>query len=367
MRKATALVLVAAVAMIGCADSPGRRRLGTEVRLVRLWEGLDGPNGVVSPPGDDRRVFVLEKVGTVRVAPRPDANLEPEPYLDIQAEVSGGNEQGLLGLAFHPDFSVNGRLFVNFTDRVGDTHIDEFVVADPQGGPPAVVTNRRTIFFADQPFDVHNGGHLAFGHDGLLYVGLGDGGGVGDPQANAQNPASPLGKILRVDVDTASPQVQMYASGLRNPWRFSFDRDTGDMWIADVGQDEREEINLIRRGSRVGTNFGWPAFEGDLKQSGGGEGQVDAAAPVAVYSHADGCAVVGGYVYRGPGLQAIQGRYVYGDHCSGRLWSLDATDPGEPEQVAVSTGAAVRITSFGEDATGRLYVTDFDGAVYRLE
>jgi glucose/arabinose dehydrogenase len=345
------------------ATAPGTpASLAGPPRLRLLWDGLDQPVAAVSPPRDSR-VFVVEKRGTVRVAGAVDKPISGTPYLDVSGEVSTGSEQGLLGLAFHPGFAENGRLYLNFTDEDGDTHIRE-VTVDPAGGAPATVRSSRDLLRIEQPFPNHNGGHLAFGPDGLLYIGTGDGGGANDPRANAQNPNSLLGKMLRLNVDAAEPQPEMWARGLRNPWRYSFDRETGDLWIADVGQDAAEEVNVLRAPLEAGGNFGWPAFEGDRRNRG-----VAIADPIPsalTYSHEHGCAITGGFVYRGA-VEALQGRYVFGDACSGRIWTTSAADPGETDDLTRDLGSnGLSISSFGETSSGDLLVVDLKGNIYMV-
>lgn len=329
-------------------------------RLRVRWDGIDQPLAVVSPDGDPR-VFVVEQGGRILVAPGPDRALADSPYLDLSRDTQAEGERGLLGLAFHADFRSNGRLYVNFTNREGDTRVVELTV-DPEAGPPAAVKSRRDLLRLDQPYENHNGGDVAFGPDGRLWVGTGDGGAGGDPEDRAQNSKSLLGKMLRFDVEASEPKPETWAVGLRNPWRYSFDPDTGDLWIGDVGQDDEEEIDVVREAAdQTGLNFGWPAFEGSRKFKG--RAVSGAVKPVATYGRDEGATVVGGYVYRGP-ANALSGRYVYGDFVSGRIWTLDAASPGTPEEITDAVGAeGLSISSFGLDSDGRLYVCDHSGKV----
>jgi glucose/arabinose dehydrogenase len=314
------------------------------------------------------RLFVIEKAGRIRIVEN-DQLLET-PFLDITDRVgSRGNEQGFLGLAFHPDYQENGRFFVNYTDTRGDTVIARFQVSsDPNLADP---NSEVPLFGYDQPFPNHNGGAMVFGPDGYLYIGSGDGGGGGDPFGNAQNTGTMLGKILRVDVDSAEPVAvppdnpfgnEVWAFGLRNPWRVSFDRATGDLYIGDVGQGQWEEIDFLPAGSPGGANFGWNHREGAHDYKGGGpEGMID---PVAEYSHPEGgCSVTGGYVYRGS-VPEWNGIYLYADYCTGMIWGLLQVDGGWQTQLLFDM--QVTITSFGQDDSGELYLASDNGGIYRL-
>lgn len=314
------------------------------------------------------RLFVIEKVGRIRII--ENDQLVATPFLDISDRVgSNGNEQGLLGMAFHPQYAENGRLFVNYTDTNGDTVIARFQVSsDPNVADPA---SELKLLGVNQPFPNHNGGVLAFGPDGYLYVGLGDGGAAGDPRGNAQNLDSLLGKILRLDVDSAEPYAvpadnpfgdEVWSYGLRNPWRFSFDRSTGDLYIGDVGQGEWEEIDFLAARSPGGANFGWDHREGAHDYEGGGPaGMID---PVAEYSHPEGgCSVTGGYVYRGS-MPEWNGIYVYADYCTGIIWGLIQTGDGWQNQLLFDLN--VTITSFGQDTSGEVYLVSDNGDILRL-
>jgi glucose/arabinose dehydrogenase len=319
-------------------------------------------------PDGSGRLFVIEKVGRIRMIEN-DQLLEA-PFLDISDRVgSQGNEQGLLGLAFHPQSQENGRFFVNYTDINGDTVIARFQVStDPNVADP---NSEVQLLGIDQPFPNHNGGVLAFGPDGFLYAGMGDGGSQGDPNGNAQNTDALLGKILRIDVDSADPYTvpadnpfgnEVWTYGLRNPWRFSFDKATGDLYIGDVGQNQWEEIDFLPAGSPGGANFGWDHREGAHDFEGGGpEGMID---PVAEYSHPEGgCSVTGGYVYRGS-MPEWNGIYLYGDYCTGMIWGLINTEGGWQNQLLFDVD--VTITSFGQDGAGELYLISDNGGIFRL-
>ena len=331
-----------------------------------IISGLQRP--VDLQPDGSGRLFVIEKVGRIRII--ENDQLIETPFLDITDRVgSNGNEQGLLGLAFHPQYAQNGRFFVNYTDNNGHDVIARFQVSgDPNIAEP---NSEVKLLNVDDPFPNHNGGVLAFGPDGYLYAGLGDGGSQGDPFGNAQNTGVLLGKILRLDVDSAEPYAvpsdnpfgnEVWAYGLRNPWRFSFDKLTGDLYIGDVGQNTWEEIDFLPAGSPGGTNFGWNFREGAHDYKGGGpEGMVD---PVAEYSHSEGgCSVTGGYVYRGS-MPEWNGIYLYGDYCTGMIWGLIHSDSGWQSQLLFDLD--VTITSFGQDESGELYLLSDSGGVFRL-
>ncbi|MCC7196438.1 MAG: PQQ-dependent sugar dehydrogenase, partial [Gemmatimonadaceae bacterium] len=333
LRLLAPLLAVAAVALVVSAifvassdpdlETGGE---GASVRLVEVVSGLDSPTYVTVAPGEPGRLYVVEQPGRIRVV--ENGALVAAPFLDITAEVRSGGEQGLLSVAFHPGYARNGLFYVDYTDRSGDTRVVEFRA---NGNVPPVRT--RELFFAEQPYPNHNGGQLEFAPDGRLLVGMGDGGKGGDPGDRAQDLTSPLGKLLAFDTAVAEPEPQLLAYGLRNPWRFSFDRTTGELWIADVGQDEWEEVNVLPAAQQTElVNFGWDVREGlepyeDKPLNDAGR-LVD---PVAVYDHTEGCSITGGYVYRGPELPDLEGRYLYGDYCSGSIWSLALTPDGEAD------------------------------------
>jgi glucose/arabinose dehydrogenase len=314
------------------------------------------------------RLFVIEKVGRIRII--QDGQLLETPFLDISDQVgSVGNEQGFLGLAFHPQYAENGRFFVNYTNNNGDTEISRFQVStDPSSADP---DSEVKLIGIDQPFPNHNGGALIFGPEGYLYAGLGDGGAAGDPRGNGQSLDTLLGKILRLDVDSAQPYGipadnpfgnEIWAYGLRNPWRLSFDKLTSDLYIGDVGQGEWEEIDFLPAGSAGGANFGWDFREGAHDYEGGGpDGMID---PVAEYSHQEGgCSVTGGYVYRGS-MPEWNGIYLYGDYCTGLIWGLIRSNDGWQKQMLFD--ADLTITSFGQDEAGEIYLLSDNGSIYRL-
>jgi glucose/arabinose dehydrogenase len=321
------------------------------VRLVTVATGLDSPVDVAGIPGT-AKLAVVEKSGRVLVL--TDGHPASKPLLDLRGQVSRGSEQGLLSIVFSPPYARNGLAYVDYTDLDGNTHVAQL---DTRSG------SLRTILFVHQPFANHNGGALAFGRDGMLYVGMGDGGSEGDPEGNGQNRASLLGKILRLDVAKPHPRPQMYAYGLRNPWRFSFDPATGDLWIGDVGQNRYEEVDHLRTGTPPGANLGWNAYEGRAVYRRQPIDRSRLVWPVAVYPHTEGCSITGGYVYHGTGVSALRGRYVYGDFCSGRIWSLP-TGGGNPQLLALPRLEG--LSSFGLDAHGELYATTLGGRLVRF-
>jgi glucose/arabinose dehydrogenase len=331
-----------------------------KLRLARVATGLESPVYVTWAPGEPDRLYVVEQVG--RVAVIDDGKVRDERFLDLADEIQAGGEQGLLGLAFHPRYESNRLLYVDYTNLEGDTRVVEYRARPNRRGVDE--STARVLLAVDQPYSNHNGGQLAFGPDGRLWVGLGDGGSGGDPENRAQDLSERLGKLLAVDVDAAEPEAEIVAYGLRNPWRFSFDRETGDLWIGDVGQSEFEEVDRLPR-ARLGelANFGWDAFEGFTRfedKEPNGEGRL--VEPVAVYDHGQGCSVTGGYVYRGRRLPGSLGRYFFGDYCSGAVWSL-APESDRPRREPFAVDA---LSSFGEDAQGELYLVSLEGDVFRL-
>ena len=322
--------------------------------------GLDAPVHVSAPRSEPGRLYVVEQAGVIRVV--ENGRLRAEPFLDIRSSVLSGGEQGLLSVAFHPRFAENRRFYVNYTDRNGDTRVVEY----RSNGRRALPPSRRELLFVRQPYANHNGGQLAFGPDGYLYVGMGDGGSGGDPENRAQDLASRLGKLLRLNVDRAGAAWQVAGYGLRNPWRFSFDRATGDLYIGDVGQGDWEEIDFLPRVSLGLENYGWDVFEGrhrfEEKQLNPRGKLVE---PVAEYDHSEGCSVTGGFVYRGKDIPALRGRYLYGDYCSGTVWSLRIAG-GKATGIRREAIRVDELSSFGEDARGELYLVALGGTVYRL-
>jgi glucose/arabinose dehydrogenase len=340
--------------------------------------GFDRPDTVANAGDGTGRLFVLEQAGVIRVV--NGKKIEPIPFLDITDRVgSQGNEQGLLGIAFHPNFTQNGYFFVDYTDHSGNTVIARFTAT---GGKNADRSSEKVILQIKQPFPNHNGGQLIFGPDHFLWIGMGDGGSAGDPNNNGQSLDTLLGKILRVDVDHGSPYAipkdnpfasgggrpEIFAYGLRNPWRFSFDHQTGDLYIADVGQNQWEEIDYLpARYNGQPANFGWNRREGLHPYNDSDSADMTSLIdPVFEYGHDQGCSVTGGTVYRGKGLPAFNGIYLFADFCSGNIWGLTRSDTNTWEgKILFNTG--FNITSFGEDQNGEIYLIDQNSGLYRLE
>ena len=335
------------------------------VRLSRLPGSYDEPTYVTAPRGDTSRLFIIEKTGAIRIL--TGGAVLPQPFLDISGQVSRGGEQGLLSMAFHPRYASNGLFYVNFTNTNGDTRVVRYRVspADPDRAAPATA---RVMLGVGQPYDNHNGGQLQFGPDGRLYVGMGDGGSGGDPQGRAQDSRSRLGKLLRINVNVSPVRVGVFAKGLRNPWRFSFDRRTGALWIGDVGQGEREEIDYLRPGRGAGANFGWNGYEGTLVYDSAVAARLDRSRltwPVSQYGRDLGYSVTGGYVYRGSAIPALRGFYLFADFGSGHVW-VKRTPSAKRFTLPGADGRVTQISSFGEDARGELYLVSLDGSVYKI-
>ncbi|HEX4719260.1 MAG TPA: PQQ-dependent sugar dehydrogenase [Thermoleophilaceae bacterium] len=349
MRIILSLATCIVIAAIGCGggdDASGRAVAGVQLRRIGTFQS---PTYLTAPPGDERRLFVVEQAGTIREV--RDGRKLSKPFLDMRSRVQAGGERGLLSMAFAPDYAKSGLYYVYYTGQDGDLHIQEFP------------TGRELIRIEHSTYTNHNGGQLQFGPDGRLYAGTGDGGGSGDPFRNAQNPTRLLGKILRFDAARRTPQV--WAIGLRNPWRYSFDRATGDVVIADVGQDKYEEVDFVRGARLHGKSFGWSKYEGRHTYYGGSVSNY--VKPVIERSHSgDGyCSITGGYIVRDRTLKALYGRYVYGDYCQPELrWArLRAGRATSGGQLGLRVSA---LTSFGEDGRGRVYALSQNGPVYRL-
>ena len=348
-----------------------------QIELQPVAAGLSAPLYLTHAGDRSGRLFVVEQAGTIRII--RSGRILATPFLDIRSRVISGGEQGLLSVAFHPRYATNGRFFVNYTAAgggpAGKSVIAEYRVS--AGNPDIADPAERVLLEVPDPYPNHNGGLNKFGPDGFLYIGMGDGGSGGDPHNNGQRLEVLLGKLLRIDVDGGQPyrvppdnpfvarpgaRGEIWAYGLRNPWRFSFDRATGRLFLADVGQNKWEEIDLIEKGQ----NYGWNIMEGahcfkpatDCPTAG-------LRSPIAVYDHAVGCSITGGYVYRGARLPELTGRYLFGDYCSGRLWSLTEAGP-DRWVIAQLLGTGLNISSFGEDQDGEVYVVDHRGGIYRI-
>lgn len=380
-RALAGVVLVAA-----CSSSPtgGGGGTGFDFVLQPVVTGLSSPLFLTAAPGDTAREFVVEQTGKIRII-RHDSLLST-PFLDVSSHIAyDGQERGLLSVAFAPDYATTGHFFIDYTDTAGDIEVMRYTVsADPNVGDPA---SADTVLEIDHhTYANHNGGLLLFGPDGFLYIGTGDGGSGGDPLGNGQDSTKRLGKILRIDVSSlpykipvtnpfaskppAAPEIWAY--GMRNPWRFSFDRQTHDLYIGDVGQDTYEEVDRAPSGDPGGHNYGWNVMEGlHCYPPGSSCSMAGLTLPILEYAHgagdAVGCAIIGGYVYRGTLAPGLQGRYLYADLCSGFIrsfvWSGGVTNQVDLTQML---GAKAGVTSFGEDARGELYLVVGDGTVYRF-
>ena len=345
--------------------------------LRQVAAGLDGPVLLTAPAGDQRQ-FIVERAGRIRIL--QNGALLALPFLDISARVTTSGEGGLLSMAFHPQYAANGLYFIYYTDRAGDIVVERRSVSpNPNLSDPTAAL--EIIRIAHPGFSNHYGGLVAFGPDGYLYLGTGDGGSAGDPPGNAQNLASLLGKLLRLDVNGATEsapyaippgnpfvgqagrRAEIWASGLRNPWRFAF--DAGNLYIADVGQDRREEVD-IRPLTQGGLNYGWNILEGSLCYNAASCASAGLAAPAFEYDHAGGCSITGGYVYRGLAIPELAGRYFYSDYCGGFLKSFVAAGAGVLEQTDWAIGKVGGIVSFGRDADGELYLVGAGGGIYKI-
>jgi uncharacterized protein (TIGR03437 family) len=349
-----------------------------ELRIAPFAQGLASPVDVQHAGDGSGRMFVVEQAGVIRIL--RGGVPATQPFLDIRARVSSGGERGLLGLAFPPGFAQSRRFYVNYTNLNGDTVLSLFRVSgNPELADP---TSEVILLTIPQPAANHNGGQIRFGPDGYLYVGMGDGGGSGDPQNLAQNLGSLLGKMLRIDVESQPGQVrippdnpfvhtpgarpEIWAYGLRNPWRFSFDRATGGLWIADVGERSWEEVNYQPPSSRGGENYGWPLMEGNACFRAGCNPQ-GLVRPVAEYAHSGGnCSITGGFVYRGNATPGLRGTYLYGDYCTGQLFAAMQRN-GVVNVVLPPLATGFRITSFGEDEAGEVYFATTAGALWRVQ
>jgi glucose/arabinose dehydrogenase len=347
-----ALVAVAALETGGASAAP-------QVRLARVASGFDAPVDLAVPRSEPGRLYVVEQAGRILVL----SGGRRRVFLDIRRLVKSGGEQGLLSVAFDPKYRRNHRFYVDYTDQNGDTRVVQYRSNGRRGLPGTA----RQLLFVGQPYANHNGGQLAFGPDGWLYVGMGDGGSGGDPQDRGQNLQTRLAKLLRINVNAKPARIEIAGYGLRNPWRFSFDGATGDLWIGDVGQGEWEEVDYTPRRSPGLENYGWSVYEGrsafkreDVNPAG------RLVMPIAVYSHDGGnCTVIGGFVYRGRAVPSARGRYYYGDWCTGIIWSLVQRN-GQATSLRREPFRVPELTSFGEGARGELYAVSRGGSVYRL-
>ena len=374
------------VVLLACSNTTDPPAAGTPA-LQLVTGALSGPVFVTSPPGDTARLFVVEQGGRVRVIRRD--TLLATPFLDLRGKISSGGERGLLSLAFHPQYAANGRFYVYFTDVNGDIRIVRYLVSADANVADSLSAD--TVLAVAHPGQSnHNGGQLVFGPDGELYAGLGDGGGGGDPDTNAQNKGRLLGKILRLDVDAGTPYAippdnpfatdpnarpEIWAIGLRNPWRFSFDRQTGDLYIGDVGQNNWEEVDVAAAasgpgGGGAGVNFGWNVMEGTHCYPPGTTtcSPAGLTLPVLDYSHGEGCSITGGYVYRGTRVRALVGHYLYSDFCTHfvRSFRYSGGQAIDRRDWTAQLDPGGGVSSFGQDARGELYIMTLGGGLYRI-
>jgi len=331
-----------------------------QLSLQPYASGLGALTGISSTPAEPNRLYAVEQSGLIRYLVNGRVR---GTFIDLRDRITSGGEQGLLSVAFSPNYGRNHRFYVDYTDTQGNTRVVEFRSRNGRG----LRSTARQLLFVRQPYANHNGGDLEFDRHGLLYVGMGDGGSAGDPGNRAQNPRVRLGKLLRINPIKRGAHWQTVALGLRNPWRFAFDRANGDLYIGDVGQGNWEEIDY-RPAASIGklANYGWHVFEGRARYSNSPLGPGQLVGPVYVYSHEDSnCSVTGGYVYRGRAVGAAVGRYFFGDYCSGTVWSL-RIDHGAAADVRREPFTIPQLTSFGEDAAGELYLASGSGRIYKL-
>lgn len=347
--------------------------------LVPIAMGLERPTFLTTADDNSNRLFIVEQVGRIQII--DNGAVKPAPFLDISDIVgSDANEQGLLSLAFHPNYAQNGLFFVNYTNKQGDTIIARYSVSsNPDLADP---NSAEVLLTISQPYANHNGGQIAFGPDGYLYIGMGDGGAANDPQNRAQDLTTLLGKILRIDVDNGVPygapetnpfvtdsenRPEIWSYGWRNPWRFSFDMQTGDMYVGDVGQNKYEEIDVEPANAGGGKNYGWRLMEGFhcFNPEECDPSSLGVELPIAEYEHSAGCSVTGGYVYRGSQIAALIGTYLYADYCTGTIWGIRNQPDGTWEQAEILQ-TDHSISSFGQDQTGELYLLDHQGGVYKF-
>jgi len=378
-------LLMGALAAFACTDTQARPATARKteasesqshsVKLVQVGGRFRNPVHLASPPGDPR-LFVVEQAGRIMVV----KNGVSSQFLDISSRVGSGGEMGLLSMAFHPDYRRNGQFFVNFTDKKGDTRIERFTVnSNPD---VANESSAKLVITIDQPYSNHNGGHVVFGPDGMLYIGMGDGGSGGDPHGNGQNPRALLGKLLRLNVTRAEPYTipvgnpyadgsdgrqEVWAIGLRNPWRIAFDRPTGLLYIADVGQSQFEEVH-VEPASRAGLNYGWKKMEGDQCYGRDGCNREGLQIPQLVYNHSGGaCSITGGFVYRGRRIPSIVGHYFYSDYCAGWLRSFRYENARAVDRRDWKMDDVGHIVSFGEDSSGEMYIVAESGRIWRID
>ncbi|MBA2423997.1 MAG: PQQ-dependent sugar dehydrogenase [Actinobacteria bacterium] len=360
MRFLVLCALTASVAMLaGCGSATERKPAAASAfQLKPFARGFEPLVLLTHAPGEPKTLYVVEQPGRV-VRVRAGKRTV---FLNVRSDVAYGGEQGLLGLAFHPKYARNKLLYVGYTSRNGRNTVARY----RSNGKVAVRSSGRTLLSVPDPYGNHNGGQLAFGHDGMLYTTIGDGGSGGDPEDRAQDMGSPFGKLLRLDVSKPGAEWAIAGLGLRNAWRFSFDRATGDLYLGDVGQGEIEEVDFTPRVSPGLENYGWDLYEGSRRFEDGEPSAGELVFPLYEYGHgAKNCTVIGGHVYRGTTRPAERGRYIFGDYCSGIVWSLRVRS-GAARNVRRESFRIQGLTAFGESSSGELYATTQDGVIYRL-
>ncbi len=360
----TLALLAVGLPAAACGQGAAEAQEQMGLRLRPFVSGLDSPTYVTAPTSEPGKLYVVEQDGLILVV--QNGKVRTQPFLDIRRLVRSGGEQGLLSVAFHPNYAKNDRFFVYFNDKSGDVRVFEYRSNGTVGLPG---TAKSLLRVPHREFDNHDGGQLQFGPDGLLYAGTGDGGSGGDPHNHAQNLGSRLGKLMRLNVNKPGARWQIVGYGLRNPWRFSWDRPTRDLYIADVGQGEWEEIDVRTPAQQRGlNNYGWRVWEGRSRYTS--DQRVNRRGklvfPIVVYSHNSGCSITGGYVYRGKAVPGARGRYFYGDYCSGNVWSLRTVKGklrGAPRREPFKVD---ELSSFGQDASGELYAVSLGGTISKL-
>ena len=379
MKKIANFSLLLLVLLLSSASCSQEQTQDSSLEFSEFAKGFSQPVGLFNAGDRSGRLFVLEQAGKIKLI--KDGKVQDKVFLDIRDIVGSGGERGLLGLAFHPKFEYNGYFFVNYTDKKGNTTIARYKVSNDND--IADKTSQKIILTIKQPYSNHNGGNLVFGPDGYLYIGTGDGGSGGDPQGNAQNVGSLLGKMLRIDVDNGDPydipegnpfkyskranvQREIWAIGLRNPWRFSFDRKTGDLYIADVGQNKYEEVNFQPGKGKGGENYGWNLMEGFHCYGSNSCDKANLVLPIIEYEHNDagGFSITGGFIYRGSN-KALQGKYIFADYVSGNVWATGQVDGKWQKTLLAKTD--YNISSFGEDENGDLYLVNHRGVIYKIK
>jgi glucose/arabinose dehydrogenase len=383
MKKRTIYILIASAVIVIASGSFTAWLLLREPHVYEYTVENAFPNlsftnpvGIYDANDETNRLFVVEQIGDIQVFENDPSASTYSSFLDFSSEVTAGGEQGLLGLAFHPNYATNGYFYIYYIDEINEDSVLSRFSVNATDMNKTDEFSEVELLRIPQPYANHNGGQIAFGPDGYLYIALGDGGNAYDPHGNAQNRSTLLGSILRIDVDSGSPysipednpfygntdgyKEEIFAFGLRNPWRFSFDVDSGDLWVGDVGQNQIEEIDIVKNGM----NYGWNTREG-THEINPGTNVTTLVDPIWEYDHSLGISITGGFVYRGTELSELEGKYIYGDYGSGRVWALEFSgDTAINNNLLVDT--PLNIPSFGVDANNELYICAFDGYIYKL-